>query len=161
GDTAIPATSGVDFTVDVDPVAGGGNTAKKSLTLAGLTIVAHTTPDVFFSPLTDSPSAPALPPRALLLPHAWGALVLWIYHVNDWDVAFLYRQGPFPSLSFGDPNNNNKIDDVTEENDLKDLLARCRDLIVADPANGGVPARIFLYGWVNGNPMVCSGADPN
>jgi len=81
------------------------------------------------------------------------AFVRGILPVNDAD-PLLYQVGLFPTLPFNQDDNGNGILNGcpgAESDALLSLLEACRQLIV----NGGAGAddRVFLYGWINGNPI--------
>ena len=150
--TGIPASSDVDFRVDITPVAGESNTGNNSGSANNLTFVDRTTPLLFFTRINYTPSGLGLPADALIQPGVGDAFVQGILPVNDADPN-LYRQGLFPSLTFTeDANGDGRLDALgSDGNDLLSLLASCRQLIVDN--NMGASDRIFLYGWLAGNPI--------
>jgi hypothetical protein len=150
--TGIAASNDVDFRVDVTPVPGESNTDNNSGSADNLTFVDRTTPLLFFTRINYTPSGLGLPADALIQPGVGDAFVQGILPVNDADPN-LYQQGLFPSLTFTEDANGDGILDAlgSDGNDLLSLLASCRQLIVDD--NMGASDRIFLYGWLAGNPI--------
>ena len=150
--TGIPASNAVDFRVDITPVPGETNTANNSGSANNLTFADRTTPLLFFTRINYTPSGLGLPADALIQPGVGDAFVRGILPVNDADPN-LYRQGLFPSLTFSeDANGDGRLDALgTDGSDLLSLLASCRQLIVNN--NMGASDRIFLYGWLAGNPI--------
>jgi hypothetical protein len=148
----IPASTDVDFRVDITPVLGETNTGNNSGAANDLTFVNRTTPLLFFTRINYSPSGLGLPANALIQPSVGDAFVRGILPVNDADPE-LYREGLFPSLVYnGDANGDGRLDALgTDGNGLLSLLESCRQLIV----NRGIGAndRTFLYGWLSGNPI--------
>ncbi len=151
----ITASSDVDFTVTLDPVAGETNTANNSGAVNNLTFVNRTNPSLFFTRINYTPSGLGLPAIANVQSGRGDMFVKGIYPVNDSDPN-LYRQGLFPTLNYSDdPNANGKVDDNSEKDNILSLLASCRQLIV----NNGLGAanNTFLYGWIEGNPILSNG----
>ena len=147
--SGIPASTDVDFRVDVTPVPGESNTGNNSGSADNLTFSDRTTPLIFFTRINYTPSGLGNPPDAFIQPGTGDAMVRALYPVNEADPT-LYRQGLFPSLTFNeDADGNGRIDVFAADgNDLLSLLASCRQFII----NSGVgPAdRVILYGWVAG-----------
>jgi hypothetical protein len=150
--TGISASTDVDFRVDITPVTGETNTGNNSGSASNLTFVDRTTPLLYFTRINYTPSGLGLPSNAFIQPGTGDAFVRGIVPVNDADPV-LYRQGLFPSLSYGEDANGDGVLEAlgADGNDLLSLLASCRQLIV----NSGVGAsdRIFLFGWLAGNPI--------
>jgi hypothetical protein len=150
--TSITASGDVDFRVDVTPVSGETNTGNNSGSANNLTFVNRTEPLLFFTRINYTPSGLGLPANSFIQPGTGDAFVKAILPVNDADPT-LYQQGLFPSLTFTeDANSDGKLEALgTDGNDLISLLASCRQLIV----NSGVGSsdRIFLFGWLAGNPI--------
>ena len=150
--SGIAASADVDFRVDVSLVAGESNTANNSGSANNLTFQNRTTPLLYYTSINYTPSGLGLPSSGFIQAGSGDAFVRGIVPVNDADAA-LYRQGPFPSLTYTeDANGDGRLDALgSDGNDLLSLLASCRQLIV----NSGVGAsdRIFLYGWLAGNPI--------
>lgn len=150
--TGIAASSNVVFRVDLNPATGETNTANNSFATPALTVVARTTPSLFYTAINYTPAGAGLPSASLIAPGSGDLFVRGILPVNDGDPN-LYRQGLFPSLTFGeDANGDGRLDALgTDGNNLISLLASCRQLIVN---NGlGANANTFLYGWIAGNPI--------
>lgn len=153
--TGIPASTDVDFRVDITPVAGETNTANNSGSVNDLTFVARTNPALYFTRINFTPSGLGLPALTDVQAGRGDAFVRGIYPVNDGD-ANLYRPGLFPTLTYSqDDNSNNILNISTEGNNLLSFLASCRQLIV----DGGLGAsnNTFLYGWIAGNPIEGNG----
>jgi hypothetical protein len=155
--TAITATSAAQFRVDVTPVTGETNTANNSLTTSNLTVVDRVAPLLFFTSINYTPSGLGLPAAGFIQPTTGDAFVRGILPVDD-STSTLYRQGLFPTLPFSeDADGNGRLAALgTDGNDLLSLLESCRQLIVQ---NGLGPSdRVFLYGWLAGNPIDGNGA---
>jgi len=150
--TGIPASTDVDFRVDLSPVAGEVNTANNSGSRDNLTFVTRGTPNLFFTRINYTPAGAGLPALATVQPGVGNAFVQGIYPVNDADPN-LYREGLFPTLPYGeDANGDGRLDALgTDGDDLLSLLASCRQLIVN--AGLGAANNTFLYGWIAGNPI--------
>jgi hypothetical protein len=150
--TGITASTDVDFVVNVDPIPGEANTANNSRAVNDRTAVNRRTPFLFFTRIDYTPSGLGLPPLAAVQAGIGDAFVRGILPVDDSDPA-LYRQGIFPTLTWTEDANGDGILDAlgADGNNLLTFLESCRQLIV----NSGVGAsdRIFLYGWINGNPI--------
>ena len=152
GPTGILASNDVDFRVDITPVVGESNTGNNSGTANNLSFADRVTPLLYFTRINYTPSGLGLPADALILPGTGDAMVRGLLPVNDAD-PMLYQQGLFASLTFTeDANNDGRLDALgSDGNDLLSLLASCRQLIVNN--NVGASDRIFLYGWLAGNPI--------
>lgn len=150
--SGILASNDVDFRVDITPVPGESNTGNNSGAANNLAFVDRVTPLLYFTRINYTPSGLGLPSNPLILPGTGDAMVRGILPVNDADPV-LYRQGLFPSLKFTeDANNDGRLEAAgSDGNDLLSLLASCRQLIVNN--NVGASDRIFLYGWLAGNPI--------
>jgi hypothetical protein len=153
GVTGLTASTDVDFRVDVTPVAGETVTGNNSGSADNLTVAAATTPSIFFTRINYLPGGLGLPSDSLIQPGVGDAMVKGILPVNDNDPN-LYRQGLFPSLTYNEDDGDGILEDFdptnTEAQDLINLLASCRQLIV----NNGLGPDIttYLYGWLAGNP---------
>ena len=147
--SAIPASTMVTFRVD--PTVSGGDTAVP-LTTPNLTFAARTAPLLFYTRINYTPSGLGLPDPIAVQPGRGDAFVRGIFPVDE-STPTLYQQGLFPTLPYaGDSNGDGRLDALgADGNNLISLLASCRQLIV----NTGVGAsnRIFLYGWLAGNPI--------
>ena len=149
---SLAATADADFRVDVTPIPGEANTTNNSGSANNLTVIAGTDPSLFFTRINYTPAGLGLPSNAFIQPGVGDSFVRGIFPVNDGDPN-LYRQGLFPSLSYGeDANGDGKLDALgADGSDLISLLASCRQLIVS---NGlGANSTTFLFGWLAGNPI--------
>jgi hypothetical protein len=154
---ALTASTDVDVRVDVTPVAGETNTANNSGSANNLTALGPTTPALYFTRINFTASGLGLTPLAFAQTPTGDAMVRGILPVNDGD-ANLYRQGLFPTLTFGTDDGANNIVDGSDINDILNLLEACRQLIVS---NGmGATNTTFLNGWVAGNPISGNGWAP-
>ena len=147
--SGISASAGVTFTVNLTvPV---GDTAV-SLTTPNLSFVNRTAPLLYFTRINYTPSTLGLPAIATVQAGVGDAFVRGILPVDE-STPTLYQEGLFPTLPYsGDSNGDGRLDALgADGNNLLSLLASCRQLIV----NSGVGAsdRIFLYGWINENPI--------
>ncbi len=150
--TGLVATTDADFRVDVTPIAGEASTTNNSGAANNLTVIAGAVPSLFFTRINYTPAGLGLPSLALVQPGVGDAFVRGILPVNDGD-ANLYRQGLFPSLTYGqDADGDGRLEALgSDGNNLISLLASCRQLIVD---NGlGANSTTFLYGWLAGNPI--------
>ncbi len=147
--TAILASADVDFHVDVT-VPGDPNTANNSGEVLDLTFLSRRTPLLFFTRINWCGTG--LPALSFVQSGTGDAMVRGILPVNDGDPV-LYRPGLFPTLNYcNDPDNNGILEGQSPEGDqLLDFLEACRQLIVSSGA--GASDRVFLYGWLNGNPI--------
>lgn len=151
----IPAPSGIPVsaavTFRIEPVSSGGDTTVQ-LTTPNLTFTARTAPLLYFTRINYTPSGFGLPDPVTVQPGVGDAMVRGMLPVDE-STPTLYQQGLFPTLGYaGDSNGDGRLDALgADGNGLISLLASCRQLIV----NSGVGAsdRIFLYGWINGNPI--------
>ena len=151
----MPAPSGITasaaVTFRVDPTVGAGDTAVP-LTTPSLNFVNRTAPLLFFTRINYTPAGLGLPDLTAIQPGRGDAMVRGIFPVDESTPA-LYREGLFPTLNYsGDSNGDGRLQALgADGNGLISLLASCRQLIV----NSGVGAsdRIFLYGWLAGNPI--------
>ena len=153
--SGIPASSDVDFTVEV---FAPGNVPKATGAVNNLSFVARTAPALFFTRVDYTPAAvggqPNLPDLALIKSGVGDMFVRGMFPINDGD-ANLYREGQFPPLVFaGDTNASSTIDGF-EGFALMSQLGSQRTLIV----NSGLGAtgNTFLYGWLAGNPIAGNG----
>ena len=147
--TGITASAAVTFRVDLTvPVGHTG----VPLTTPNLNVVNRTTPLLFFTRINYTPSGLGLPALATIQPGVGEQFIKGILPVNESEPTF-YREGLFPTLSYaGDANGDGILEALgADGNDLISLLASCRQLIVNSGA--GASDRIFLYGWLNGNPI--------
>ncbi len=149
--TGIPASSDVDFTVEV---FAPGNVPKAMGSVNNLSFVARITPTLFFTRVDYTPAAvngqPNLPDLALIKQGVGDMFVRGMYPINDGD-ANLYREGQFPPLIFAGDTNSSLTIDGFEGFPLLSQLGSQRTLIVS----GGLGAtnNTFLYGWLAGNPI--------
>lgn len=149
--TGITASSAVTMRVDVAPVPGEVHTDNNSLQ-KDFTFVNRDVPLLFYTRINYTPSMLGLPSDAFIQPGTGDAFVRGIFPVNDSDPN-LYRQGLFPSLTYSE----NALGDGilngygADGDDLLSLLASCRQLIVSSGI--GASDRIYLYGWLAGNPI--------
>jgi hypothetical protein len=160
--TGITASSNVDVRVDITPVAGETNTANNSGAVNDLTFADRVTPLIYYTRVDFTPSGLGLPATALVQPGVGDAFVRGILPVDDSDPV-LYREGLFPSLTFSaDGNGNGMLEGCTdgqpESDELFSLLGSCRQLIV--DSGVGASDRVFLFGFVAGNPIPCNGCAP-
>jgi hypothetical protein len=155
--TAITATSAAQFRVDVTPVAGETNTANNSTTTSNLTVVDRTAPFLFFTSINYTPSGLGLPTTSFIQSPRGDAFVRGILPVDD-STSTLYRQGLFPTLPFAEDANGDGLLDAlgSDGSNLLSLLESCRQLIVQSGV--GASDRVFLYGWLAGNPIDGNGA---
>jgi hypothetical protein len=150
--TGIPASSDVDFRVDVTAVTQQEtDTGNNSGWANNLTFFNRSAPRIFYIPIDYTPSGLGLPPEGPIGPGVGDALLRAILPVNDAD-PLLYRAAPAPPLTFSeDENGNGLLDRGAERNNFFSMLASTRQLIVE---NGlGASDRTFLYGWVAGSPF--------
>ena len=147
--SGIPASSAVAFRVEL--TAGPGDTVV-ALTTPNLNFVSRTAPLLFYTRINYTPSGLGLADPTTIQPGIGDAFVRGILPVDE-STPTLYQQGLFPTLAYsGDSNGDGTLEALgADGNGLISLLASCRQLIV----NSGVGAsdRVFLYGWVNGNPI--------
>ncbi len=153
-----PGLPGLDFRIDVTPVPGEANTANNSLTVPNLTFVDHSIPIIFFAKINYA--GHGFPSDSLIDPEVGDEMFRGIYPVKDLDdtLTGLYQYSGFaPSL--GPPvydANNNGIVDGPDADNLLDYLASCRHALLTSPFHPGLAAisdRVYLYGWLNGNPI--------
>jgi hypothetical protein len=154
---ALAASGDVDVRVDVAPVAGETNTGNNSSSANDLSALGPATPSLFFTRINFTASGLGLTPLAFAQSPTGDAMVRGILPVNDGD-ANLYRQGLFPTLTFGTDDGANNIVDGDDINDILTLLEACRQLIVS--AGLGATNTTFLHGWVAGNPISGNGWAP-
>jgi hypothetical protein len=150
--TSITASSAVRFRVDVNPVPGEVDVANNTLTTPNLTVANRQAPRLFYTSINYTPSGLGLPAGNVIQGGTGDAFVRGILPVDD-STSTLYRQGLFPTLGYGeDANGDGRLEALgTDGNDLLTLLESCRQLIVN---NGFGPSdRVFLYGWLAGNPI--------
>jgi hypothetical protein len=147
--TGILASTDVDFHVDV-AVPGDPNPGNNSGHVNNLTFSTRRTPYLFFTRVNWCGTG--LAPLSFVQAGTGDAFVRGILPVNDAD-PLLYRQGLFPTLSYcNDPDHNGILEALSPEGDqLLDFLEACRQLIVS--SGFGASDRVFLYGWLNGNPI--------
>lgn len=154
---ALNASNDVDFRVDVTPVPAETNPANNSGSANDLRALGSTTPSLFFTRIEFTGSGLGLTPLAFAQGPSGDATVRGIMPVNDGD-ANLYRQGLFPTLTFGTDEGSSGIVDGNDINAILNLLEACRQLIVS---NGlGATNTTFLHGWVAGNPISGNGWAP-
>jgi hypothetical protein len=154
--TPITASTDVDFRVDLDPVAGETDTTNNSGSAHNLTAVARRTPFIFYTRINYTPSGLGPPNPGMVAPGRGDAFVRGILPVDDSD-PLLYRETT--PLTFGfDPNGNNRLDESTdpEQRNLLDRLEERRQEIIRN--HGLESDRVFLYGWIAGNPIDGNGA---
>lgn len=150
--TGITASSNVVFRVDLNPATGETNTANNSFSTPAFAVVPRTTPSLFYTAIDYTPAGASLPSASLIARGSGDLFVRGILPVNDGDPN-LYRQGLFPSLTYGqDADGDGRLNALgTDGNNLISFLASCRQLIVN---NGlGANSNTFLYGWLAGNPI--------
>lgn len=154
--TGISPSSDVDFEVVLDALAGETNTSDNTGRVDDLNVVQRLTPQLYFTRINYTPAGAGLPDIADVQANSGDVFVRGIYPVDDSDLN-LYREGLFPTLTWSqDPNGNGTIDSSNgEHSDVLDWLESCRQLIV--DADGGSGDDIFLYGWVEGNPIPSNG----
>lgn len=154
---ALSTSNDVDVRVDVTPVPGEANPANNSGSANDLSALGAATPSLFFTRINFTGSGLGLTPLAFAQGPSGDAMVRGILPVNDGD-ANLYRQGLFPTLTFGSDDGSNAIVDGGDIDDILSLLEACRQLIVS---NGlGATNTTFLHGWVAGNPISGNGWAP-
>lgn len=150
--TSITASNAVRFRVDITPIPGEGDVTNNSRTTPNLTVANRQAPLLFYTSINYTPSGLGLPAASFIQAGTGDAFVRGILPVDD-SSSTLYRQGLFPTLGFGeDANGDGRLDALGNDgNDLLTLLESCRQLIVN---NGFGPSeRVFLYGWLAGNPI--------
>jgi hypothetical protein len=150
--TSITASSAVQFRVDITPIPGEANVTNNSLTTPNLTVADRQVPLLFFTSINYTPSGLGLPAASFIQPGTGDAFVRGILPVDESN-STLYRQGLFPTLGYSEDANGDGILDAlgSDGNNLLTLLESCRQLIVN---NGFGPSdRVFLYGWLAGNPI--------
>ena len=153
--TGIPATNDADFVVELTPLPGEADTSNNSGSANNLTVVERISPRLYFTRINYMPAGAGTPPIADVQAGVGDSFVRGIYPVDDSD-ANLYLEGLFPTLPWNqDPNTNGLIDSSNNEHsEILDWLESCRQLIVDAEGNGDT---IFLYGWVEGNPIPSNG----
>lgn len=153
--SGIVASSDVDFVVDLDPLPNEPDTTNNQGRLDDLSFEERISPQLYFTRINYIPAGAGLPALADVEPGMGDSFVQGIYPVDDSDPD-LYREGLFPTLTWSqDPNGNGQIDSGGEVSDILDWLESCRQLIV--DADGGSGDDIFLYGWVEDNPIPSNG----
>ncbi len=153
--TGIPASNDVDFEVVLDTQPGESDTSDNTGRVDDLTVVERLSPQLFFTRINYTPAGAGLPALADCEAGVGDTFVRGIYPVDDSDPD-LYLEGLFPTLSWNnDPNGNGQVDADGEHSDILDWLESCRQLIVG--SDGGNGDDIFLYGWVEGNPISGNG----
>lgn len=153
--TGIPVTNDADFVVELTPVAGETDTSNNSGSANNLTVVERLSPRLYFTRINYTPAGAGAPSIGDVQAGVGDSFVRGIYPVDDSDNN-LYLEGLFPTLNWNqDPNGNGLIDSMNgEHSDILDWLESCRQLIVDAEGNGDT---IFLYGWVEGNPIPSNG----
>jgi hypothetical protein len=154
--TAITASTDVDFRVDLDPAAGEADANNNSGSANDLTAVERRTPFIFYTRIDYTPSGLGPPDPGRVAPGTGDAFVRGILPVDDSD-RLLYRETA--PLTFGfDPNGNRTLDESTdpEQRELLDRLEERRQEIIRN--HGLESDRVFLYGWIAGNPIDGNGA---
>ncbi len=149
--SGITASTNVDFHVDITPVAGETDTTNNAGEVNDLTFECRATPRMFFTRINFA--GQGLSALATVQPGVGDAFVRGLLPVNDAD-PLLYQVGLFPTLNFNQDDNTNGIINGcpgAESDALISLLESCRQLIV--DSGVGADDRVFLYGWVNGNPV--------
>ena len=157
----LTATTNLDVSVELTPVAGETNTGNNSGAANDLDVVAGVNPTLYFTRINYTPAGLGLPSDAFIQPGTGDTFVEGILPVDDRDPA-LYQQGLFPSLTFSRDDDGDDIIDggagnpnSAEGNALLNLLEQCRQLIVD---NGlGATETTFLNGWLAGNPLSGNG----
>jgi hypothetical protein len=158
--TGIVASTDVDFRVHIHPVPGEANGGNNDGSVDDLTFRNRRTPFLFFTRINYTPAGLGLPPLSFVQPGTGDAFVRGVLPVNDGDPN-LYRQGLFPTLTYSEDAGSNGILNTppgalgSDGNDLLDLLESCRQLIVSSGV--GATDRVFLYGWIAGNPVEGNG----
>ena len=156
--TGITPTTDADFVVALTPLPGEPDTNNNSGSAVDLTVVESLTPKLYFTRINYTPAEAGLPDLSDIQAGIGNAFVDGIYPIDDSD-PIRYQVGIFPSLTWSaDPNGNGQVDSSNNEHsDILDWLESCRQLIVDAEGNGD---RIFLYGWIKGNPIVGNGWAP-
>jgi len=156
--TGITPTTDADFIVALTPLPGEPDTTNNSGSTVNLTVVESLTPKLYFTRINYTPAGAGLPDLSDIQAGVGNVFVDGIYPIDDSD-PIRYQVGIFPSLTWGaDPNGNSQIDSGNNEHsDILDWLESCRQLIVDVEGNGD---RIFLYGWIKGNPIPSNGWAP-
>jgi hypothetical protein len=150
--TGIPASTDVDFRVDLDSFAGETNTTNNSGSANNLTAVKRSVPLLYYTRIDYTPSGLGLPDVAKVQPGTGDAFVRGILPVDDSNSA-LYRESSSPTMTYaGDSNGDGRLDGFgTDATDLLDQLEATRQLMVQ--TGSGVDDKVFLYGWIAGNPI--------
>jgi hypothetical protein len=148
--TGITASTSVKFHADITPVAGEKDNTNNSKEVT-LAVTDRTTPWIYYTPIDFAGTG--APDPTLIQPGTGDSFVRGIYPINDSDPS-LYKKASFPALAWPDSNGNGMLDG-SEGSALLTQLEQCRQLIVT----GGVgpDSRVFLYGWIKGNPMSYNG----
>ena len=156
--TDIVPTTNADFEVRLTPLANEPDATNNTGSADDLTVVQSISPKLYFTRINYLPAGAGLPAMADVQAGVGDAFVDGIYPVDDSDTN-LYRAGLFPTLPWNDdPNGNGQIDSSNNEHsDILDWLETCRQLIVDAEGNGD---SIFLYGWIEGNPISGNGWAP-
>ena len=156
--TGITPTTDADFVVALMPLPGEPDTTNNSGSAVDLAVVESLTPKLYFTRINYTPAGAGLPDLSDVQAGAGNVFVDGIYPIDDSD-PIRYQMGIFPSLTWSaDPNGNSQVDSSNNEHsDILDWLESCRQLIVDAEGNGD---RIFLYGWIKGNPIGGNGWAP-
>ena len=148
--TGITASTHVTFRVNLTHATA----TTVPLTTSDLTFTDRVTPYLFYTRLNYIPSGLGLPALSDVQGGTGDAFVRGIFPVDDSD-PLLYRPGFFPTLTWTEDLNANNVIDGTEVDHILSFLESCRHYMVTHGA--GSNDRVFLYGWVNGNPITGNG----
>jgi hypothetical protein len=161
--TPITASTDVDFQVEVRPTgarSGETNFADNTGFANDLTAVERCAPWLYFTRIDYTPSGLGLPPLSQVRAGRGDAFVRGVLPVDDSDLLY----GETTPLTFSwDPNGDRILggeatahEGEYEQNKLLKLLEMGRQLIVENWI--GASDRVFLYGWISGNPVFGNGA---
>jgi hypothetical protein len=145
--TIAPSTD-VKFHVDIAPLAGE-TSISNNVSEVTLPVTARYTPYLYYTPIDFAGTGN--PDPNFIKPGVGDSFVRGIFPVNDADPQ-LYQQATSPSIAWPDPNGDGVLDAFgSEGDDLLIQLEQSRELMVI----GGVGpnSRLFLFGWVAGNPI--------
>lgn len=151
--TLIRASSDVDFrveifTVNVVPKIPESDTTNNSGSADNLTAVERCTPWLYFTRIDYTPSGLGAPPLATVTSGVGDAFAQGVLPGDDSD-PLLYRETTPLTYNFDQPADG-QLQDPFEVNQLMNQLEAQRQLIVQNWI--GANNRVFLYGWLAGNP---------
>jgi hypothetical protein len=155
--TGIYESTNVDFRVDLDPFAGDSNPANNSGSADDLDVVKRSVPNLYYTSVDYTPSGLGLPDTAKIQRGVGDVFVRGILPVVD-SAYTLYRESPSPTMTYdGDYDGDGILEQDPLDpanNDVSPLLNEleaARQLMVTNGV--GADDRLFLYGWLAGNPI--------